>query len=474
MSTSDDLADAGFSPSTDQVNLLTQPGVINAPEQSTDVSTNLTASLIASCEDPTGSYDRLALSSSPPDGQFYSYTSSAFTTRGSLDSSHQYTQGKTDMIAFDGECYATSASHLVRWSAIGSSNTFNFTFFAFTNDGTTTAKSVPHPALNYNNFAYYGDGNLLRRQSGAGVTPVTILSLPVGWVIVALGIDPGSGLMLISVIGQVNLSGIVNSGAKVIFYNGSSSTYQRIVAVDDMVTAFTATEGALYAAYGPNLGLWNGSGITFLRKVAVTADFLKLLYKQHFTSIGSTLFYIENHKIMAYGPVEQRGRNVFYPALANTPSGVATNLTHIMFIGGASGTTQRNIIYSYDTAKAQLWNFNGVSSNATMDVYSNKYLFDNEMWIYWIRVVWKNGVSSGADPGSLRLRNQDGAITETNPTFSGLLDLKNTSGATTAIKVLDFNAIKVTELQLELLNDTVVAGIRRVIVYGEEADRPKT
>lgn len=467
MSTSDDLPDAGYSPNTDQVQLTKVPGVVYAPAQGSDASTNLTGQMIASTEDPTGHYDRLFISTSVPDGRFYSFTSGVLTSRGSTDSTRQYVQGKTDFTAFQGEAYFTTASTLGQWTGIGAANTIDPAFFAFTYDASSTALSAPHPLLNYNNFLYMGDGNTLKRKTAAGAgAPTVILTFPTGWIIVALGIDPGSGLMLISVIGQVNLSDQINSSASVVFYNGASSSYQRIVQVDDMITAFPCTEGALYAAYGQNLGLWNGSGVTFLRKMNLAFLNTKLMYKQHFSSIGSTLYFIENHKIIALGPIRQRGENVFYSAFANTPAGVAVDLTHIANVG------QNVMAYSYATSQFWLWDSSSISTSNTQDLYSNVYEFDNEYWIRWIRVVWKAQVSNNADPGSLRILDQDGIVTSVNPTLAGLLDLKNTSGASSAIKdLLNVNA-RLKQAQLEVLTDTVNPGIRRIIVYGEIADRP--
>ncbi len=331
MSTSGDLADAGFSPVSDGMNLTSTPGVMYNPPAPADASAGVTGAMIASCEDPTGSYRRLYVSSNTStggDGRFFSLsTANVITQRGSTDTGATYVQGKTDMIAFDGEAYITNAANLVRWSSIGSSNTFNLTFFAFSD------AFSPHPALTFNNFAYYGDGNLLLRQAAAGSAPATILTLPTSWVIVALGIDPGSGSMLISVIGQINLSDTVNSGARIGFYDGFSTQVSRYVQVDDMVTAFAPTEGSLYCSYGQNLGLWNGSGITFLRRMEIQFDYTQLMYKQHFTSIGSTLLYIERAKVIAYGPIRQKGESVFYPVLTNTINGSDIDLTHIASIG---------------------------------------------------------------------------------------------------------------------------------------------
>ncbi len=460
VSSSDVISDGGFSPNTDAVQLTFDSGAVYQSQLPTDASTGLTGEMIASCEDPTGNYTRLFVSQDgSQNGRFWSMNGSyALTQRGSTDSTHQYTAGKTDMIAFANEAYITSNSTLVRWSAIGAANTFDTAFFSFNNG------LAPHPALTFNSFAYYGDGNILLRQSGAGVAPVAILTLAAGTIIVALGIDPGSGNILLSVIGQINLSDTLNSGARISFYDGFSSQVLRTVQVEDMVTCFAPTAGSLYVGYGQNLGLWNGSGITFLRHLSVDFDNNRLLYKHHTSYLGSTLLYIQNQTVMAYGPVRQKGDNVFYPALANNPGGFATNLTNISNVGS-------NIItISYATSKFAYWAAYSISGTASpMALYTNSYDFDDEVWIRRIRVIYDDPVPNSTQPGNLYLYTEDG-IVSVGGNGSGAWSLQNTSGAASSSKTISNINFKVKMLQLRLLLDTGNYGIRRIIVYGDPAN----
>lgn len=458
MSTSNVLADGGFSPSTDALNLLNTPGVMYHSAFETDASTGLTGEMIASTEDPSGNYTRLYTSANASNGNglFWSMNGVfALTQRGSTDNTHQYIQGKTDMISFGGEAYITSQSTIVRWSSIGSSDTIDNTWFSF------NSAFAPHPGITYNSFAYYGDGNLLLRQSAANVAPTTILTLPTGTIIVALGVDPGSGQLLISVIGQTNLSDTINSGARVLFYDGFSNQVLRQIAVDDMITAFPATEGALYAAYGQTLGLWNGSGVTFLRHMAIQFDNTQLMYKHHFTSIGSTLYFVERSKIIAYGPIRQKGDNIFYPAHVNN-AGLSTDITSIANIG------QNKMSYSYSSNKFAIWDTYGVTSNV-QTFFCNPYEFDDEVWVRRARVIYGTTVSNNVSPGQLNLYNEDGFIA-TGGNGSGAYLLTNTSGAASAYKdILNIN-LKLKQLQFRLVMDTTNPGIRRIIFYGDPAD----
>lgn len=454
MSTSDDLADGGFSPNTDAVNLIASPGIAYSPASPTDKSTNVAGEIIASCEDPQflGS-DRVFVDD---EGQFYTWNGTTMTLARTDTTPNNYVQGKTDMAAFDGSVFATSDDTLVKWTVDSS---FSATFVTGLN------ANVPHPLLNFENFLYIADGNLLKRINDASdSTPDTMLTLSSLQTIVALSIDPGSGKMLISTTQALNLSSTRSNTNKVLYYDGFSNKVMKVVPVDDMITAFPFTEGQLYAAYGQNLGIWNGAGVTFLRKFDLSFSNESLLYKQHFTSNGPTLYFIEGRKIIAHGPIRESGEKVFYPAFKNQVN--SNSLTHIANLG-------QNILgMAFATDKFYTWSITSTASSNTQDLYSNEYEFDNELWIRWIRIIYKNQISNNVDPGSLRLYDQDGLITAINPAQSGIIDLRNTSGAASAVKDLLNINYRAKQIQFELLLDTVNPGIRRIIFYGELANLP--
>jgi len=60
--------------------------------------------------------------------------------------------------------------------------------------------------------------------------------------------------MLISIVEQLNLSGTVNSLARVGYYNGFSNKLSKVVFVDEMVLAFYPVGGTVYITYGQKLG----------------------------------------------------------------------------------------------------------------------------------------------------------------------------------------------------------------------------
>lgn len=334
------------------INPLISRGQIHFPPSSTDKSTGLTGEIIASCEDPTTTATRCLVSAdTDADARFYTCVSDGtLTARGSEDASQNYFAGRTDIIGYKGDVYVTSDQNIVRWQLPA---TFDLTFKAFSD---TTA---PHPALVFEDNAYFGDGNELLRMTSAGGAPAVILTLPANQVITALGIDPGSGKMLISVVDQYNISSTINSAARVLYYDGFSNKPLRVVLVDTMITAFFPVGGTMYIGYGQNLGIWLGSGIKFLRALNVTLDNAQLPYKHRFTNINSTLYVVEKGYLLAYGEVVAGAGYAFWYAYTNLPSGVFTALASVMHIG--SGL----LAFSYATSKFYTVS---MTSSATLDV----------------------------------------------------------------------------------------------------------
>lgn len=460
MSTSDDISDGGFSSVTDAVNLIAQPGVAYAPAQPTDKSTNVADNVIASCSDASGTYDRLYVGDA---GKFYGWNGTTMAVV-ATDSTRIYTAGKTDISPYGPYAYGTSTTYVFEWAV--SSGTVNQTYFAFpTPTGLSDPSTVPHPCLTFEGNIYYGNGPQLLRQTLVGGVPAEILYFTnYGETIQALSIDSGSGKMLISTTSGKNASDTLNKVNRVHYYDGFSNKTLKTVIVDEMVTAFYPNGNYIYLGYGQNLGIWSGSGIEFLRKLDnVSLSNTDLLYKHHFSNIGSTLYVIDGTQILALGPVRQRGDKVFYYAYKNNVNG--NKLSLIANIGAPGGAASPLISIAFAANKFYTWSATDVSTSNTQNLQSNSYEFDNEYWIRWARVIWKNQVNNNVDPGSIRFRDQDGI----NP-VNTLYDLKNSSGAPSAFKdILNINA-KMKQAQVEMILDIGNAGIRRIIVYGEPAN----
>lgn len=467
-STSAELPDAGFSPTTTMAQLTNVPGVFFQPAAAVDASTNLVGDLIASSEDPLFlGADRVFVDD---EGNYYTWNGTALTlARTDATNPSGYSFGTTDMNAFDGSIFTTTSTTVVKW-VVDSVFTDNFI--------TGLTSGVRHPLLTYENNQYIGNGNVLRRMTSASdSTAATVLTLSAGQNIVALGIDPGSGKMLISTVQGANASNTRVATAKVLYYNGFSNKVDKVVQVETMVTAFPTSEGGLYAAYGNNLGLWNGSGISFLRQFNdITNNSDQLLYKQHFANIGSTLYLIARKTIWAHGPVKMGGPKVFYPALYNNQLGNARDMTHVAAIGNNKlgfafneGGVNPEKFYTFDTTS--------VSTSPTLgtSLLSNENSledFNDGVWLRRAKVYFYNSVANTISPGTIEFYSSGGIINTIGN--GGSFQLINNSGDAAYIKEIDIGGgtgTRVYDLRVGLTLNTVNPGIRKIEIFADPANQ---
>ncbi len=350
-------------PST--INLTAKPGILYPPGPVTDKTiSDVTSLFISSTSDSNfNGYERVFVSD---DAKYYSWSGSALTLKHTdATANRNYSFGKTDMVTYGFSNFTTSSgtgTGITRWQT--SSDTFTDNFFAFSD---TVA---PHPALVFENNVYYGDGDLLLVQTAEASTPTTVLDLEDNAIITALGIDPGSGNMLIATSQAINMADLIKQTFKVLMYDGFSNKVISSYIVDDMITAFYPLGGIVYIGYGNKLGYWSGSGIQFLRTLNIALSQNELPYKAHFTNIDNTLYVVEERNILAYGEILPN-KKVFYYILQNN-AGDAGNYSLITNIGtkklGLSFATAK--FYTFDTA-----NVSSVVSGGSV-FWTNRYEFD--------------------------------------------------------------------------------------------------
>lgn len=458
MSTSDEMPDGGFAPHTSgQVNPIASPGVLYSPAAPTDVSTSLTGDMAVSAQNgTTGSMDKvfLAIDAATSDGSYYWWNGTALTLK-RTDSSNNYVFGRCDIICFDNEFYSTSNEALTRWTA--DDGTFNVSFFTF-NDSTAA-----HPALVYRNFAFYGDGNRLLRQTAANTVPALLMTLPAGQKITALGIDPGSGKMLISVSSGYNASDTLPTLNFVLYHNGTSAQPEKTVVVDDLVTAFYPVGSTVFLGYGQSLGYWNGSGIEFLRKLNVGYDNAELPYKGHFSNIGSTLYVIERTQILAYGQIRQQSPPVFYNAYKNAAN--SNNITHISNLG------QNFLGVGFKDEKFYKWSTTSVADSNGAEIKTDDYGFDRPYMIRRLKMWFKTSLTDTAASNAGFVQFFANGALSTPPGNNGFI--VNTTGAVTysvEIKNLEFKTE--TLAMIFSLSSTYNLGLKKFIVYGDPVELP--
>ena len=461
MSSGAEVSDGGFSDNTAAVNLIAEPGILYPPAQAADADTDnrlsTTVSIIASAPDmATAMADNRLLigNNSSQDGTFYRYDGTKIIAAAyATDTTRNFAKGITDIITYAGEAYVTSFSHIARWQ---NDNTITQDFFAF------TVTTVPHPALVFENNAYYGDGNTLKRQTAAAGAPATILTLSSDKIIVALGIDPSSGLMLISTVSTWNASNTGTGTHRVIWYDGFSNKVTKQIIVEDMVTVFHSHGGIVFVGYGTKIGYLTGSGIAFLRQLRnVSLAQAQLPWKHNFASVGNNLYVVDGHQVLCFGEV-LKGSKIFYYAYRNWIGGSASS-TVFTFLG-PMGNNRIGL-----SEAGQFVHFD-VTSIATIDQLSfltNVIDFGGPVYLRRVQLEFINNISSGVISLQATTEQRSGL---TLGTEWGTLTNKKIHGYIGFGADDDADSQKATQLQLTLSFTTTSAGLRRIIVYYDPAE----
>lgn len=480
MSSSRDTTDGGFSPQTYAVNLTANPGVLNAPALPVDRSTNVTGNIIATCDDPTylgkaAMFLGEAVTTSY--GEFYTMDGSYVMTKQATTGTAKFARGTSDFVAWNDYTTGTTAPNfyattwagangdIVKWNGAA---TLTESWWVTTLGQTAlSANTAWRPMLVYEKYLFIGDKHKLHRitpdgPAVGGSVSNGILVLGVDETITALGIDKGSGYMMIATTRGVDYSANRNSVSNIYLYDGYSATWAKVCQVNGTITAFKNLDDRTIVFIGNKIGYFTGSGVKFLRKINITSgDGSYLVYPHHAVVIENTVYYIEDSKIIAFGEVDKSGK-VFYPVHANEPSGSPINLNVLAHIGGGK------IAYGYNTNKLYSIDTTDISTitNQIARLYTNKFKFPRPVFIRNAYIEWYDGVANNKEPTKLYYIKED----YTTSQFSSLL---NTTGGTICSAETNSIDIKGRMFQFMIVPNYetgVVAGIVRVVISYDIAE----
>lgn len=458
MSSSDYATDGALGVSSQGLNPFIQPGLMNQLASPTDISTNVAGNLIASCEDTNASSPnkRYFIDDASGAANYYSFNGSTITkVKTGTGTGTTYVAGKTDFISFNGFFYGSSSTVLNKWDGTsGAGLTEAFQTFG---DG-----SAHHPMIVYQGFLFIGDGNTLSTLSSGGSYSTSVLTLSAKEKIVALGIDPATGLMMISIQTVYDVSDTVPSLKAVYLYDGISAKPTRKILVDDLICAFYNVEGNVYIGAGQTLGVWNGNGVTFLRKLKnVTLNNTDLPYKHHFTNIRNVLLVVDGAMILAYGAVTTNKKAFFYTGIPNAGS---TNHFSIVAPGGSN-----TFIAGYATNTVLQWDLSS-SSAGNLTLYFNNIYFPRPVYIRRMRVITTGiATTSGGGIGIATINDEKSRqITTTALTF--VVTAAMVTNHANYVFDFDYTNLKLQGMQPRINMDTQAVGIVRVIIYYDIAE----
>lgn len=475
MSSSDYATDGALGNTSSQINPFVTPGVIRGMNNLSDTSTNLVDNIVASSEDATGGLKaRLAVGDA---ANYYTIdTSSAITKVFTGSDTTNYVFGRTDIDiqsnnAGIGNAFVTHGTDIAMWNGSTTVTESWWTTVAYYT-GTThppALKAAPHPLLNYNTNLWVADGSQLHNiipNAAIIATPslcvnLSVLSLELFSTIYALGIDPATGLMLISYQDVTNQGDVISSQSYIGLYDGYSTGLRRKIPVDDLVTAFHNVGGTVYVTYGNRVGYFNGNGISFLRRLMNVIDSSStLLYKHRVSHVSNILLIADSQTILGYGDPVGGKQKAWFNVGATLGS---TNLATAICPLGNNKFGVFNV--SSGTFNLRTYDTNSVSAILFTLSFNNIY-FPRPIYVRRMRVITTGIAHTGVTDINVSIfdeKNIPLPIASTNRIIS-------VPTGTTYVLDFDYSSAKCQGTQINISGSNGAWGLVRVILYYDIAE----
>lgn len=457
MASSDFATDGALATSCYGLNPFAVPGVMYGMGPYTNVSTNVVTGMVASCEDPNGTSpnNRFFVDGAAGAANYYTLAGTTVTKR--TTGTATYLPGITDLVAFDTKIWGTTANKLTQWDGV---TTINETYFGLTDS------NALHPMLLYQGFLWIADGNSLTTLAANGsgtATPTTgVLTLSSNERIVALGIDPATGLMMISIQTIYVNTDAIPSLKAVYLYDGISSKPTRKILVDDLITGFYNVEGSVFVGAGLTLGVWNGNGVTFLRKLQnATFAATDLLFKHHFTNTRNILHVVDGNRVLSYGAVVSgKTKGFFYTGSTGGPN-TSAHITCLTAVGAYTFAVASND----GTNKLIIWDLTSISTptSGTVRFNFNNIYFPRPVFIRRVRVI-TTGVATNVGAGLSSI------IDEKQIAYEPFVFTVTAAQTPRYVFDFDYTSAKLQGLEVVNIIDTVSWGFVRFIVYYDIAE----
>lgn len=477
MAASDYSIDGSLSTTSTRLNPFVLPGAMKGTLLISDQANNLADTPIASVEDGTGSLKaRLFVGNA---GKYYTVdTSGTIANVATGADTSNYVYGRTDIgiqSGASGNYYAfvSHGTNVALWNGSTTLSESWWTGIAYYT-GTTHPPALtasPHPMLNFNTNLWIADGSQLHNiMPNVAFTTATlavnlsVLSLDLYSTIYALGIDPTTGLMMISFQTVTNQSDTISTQAFIGLYDGYSTGLRRKIPVDDLVTGFHNVGGQVFCAFGPKIGYWNGNGITFLRNLTnVTNASASLITNQRMTNIGNILLVANGSVVMAYGEVTAGMPKAWFNVgeTLGSPTDKVSCLAPL-------GNNQYGIFHFYTAASFSNLRSYSLSSTVgtSFNVVFTKTFFERPIFVQSMRVITTGIAYSGFTDIVAGITDEKG---NSLPIAAANSSVSVPTG-TTYVKDFNFGGAKCQGIQpsVGMVNGTW--GLVQVIIYYDIAE----
>lgn len=303
MSTTDELADGGFSPRSKGINLFAKPGLVLPGQAPVDVaaSPDISNGIFGwDAVSSAGFFGRAIGSNSSKDGKFYLIDATGAIGATTTDTSKDYTPNISDLAIFNyavgtgGQAFVTSETDVFK--AADDFSAGDPTWWTVTLGKTAMNAFSPHHIIEYGGILYWSDGKYIHSWDGSTGT-YNALDLPTGYIIDDLRVH--NNLIYIAASPSTRFNMNVVSRSRIFTWDGFSDSFIDEFPIQERILTLIPFGGTLFLTTSKYFGYFTGATISPLYpltsnvnkyQVAVTNDRLYMLQGQDVICYGNPIF----------------------------------------------------------------------------------------------------------------------------------------------------------------------------------------
>lgn len=403
MSTSDELADGGFSPLSKGINLFASPGLVLPGALPVDQSSGVTTGGIFAWSSwhtnvSPGIGRGLGSLLSNQDGKFFTLSDAGAATLADSDTGRNYVANESDMIR-----YASAATPNLFSSSqtdICLSN-FDFsvqdyTWWTGTKGKAALTAGVPHHFTQYGAILYWTNGRVIQSWDGSTANDAA-LNLPFGYI--ATDIEVHQNLIFIAASKFDPIGGGECIDNRIFTWDGFSPTFIDEYVVQQRIDSLIVFGGVLYVTTQKFMGYFTGATISPLYPLTSP------VYHYQYAITNDRLYLLQGSDLLCYGnPIVSKPKFFSFP------------LKHSASLIGINSYRVGKIAYAYASASGAWSDVNG-SDSTGVAFYSNKMNFGRQVKIRKI-ILETELLASGAVQTTQYI--DDEAATQTPSSSSGV------------------------------------------------------
>lgn len=380
-SQSDFISDKGFSPDSVNLNLTKIRGLLYFNEVGTDRGgATLTGNIIASCPDPA--YLGNDVYYLDDEGAFYTLDGGTLTKK--QTSAETFILGTSDLITFQNEIYATSNDVIAKLTN---------NFAAITEHWWTgLTPNYRHPMETVEGEIFFADKNVIYYWNGT--SSGTAFTLPSEVNITSLR-KHSDGRTLLAFVGiTANFSHTRGGGGKVYFCDPVIRDWTREIEIEAQIEGTRVIGGIIYTTWGNNFGYFNGNGLVFLKKLAVSDT----TYSHNINNLEDILLIRDGRNVFAFGNLG--AGNIWWKPFRNVN---AQNINNIAY----QGDNKFLIAYSDGAGAGKLVEIDYDNAGTTGAFYSNRINFGQTVKIRRIDIFHDTTNTTGTTAFDVKHRLLD-------------------------------------------------------------------